>query len=109
MVTVAQVRTAIRREGEPVLIRRIATNVAPVLLNCCGVLKDYKSDELVNGVNQGDRKLIISNWEIEDQGWPGPPRRNDQVVVDGKTYTIQGCNTLKLRGVITRHNIQVRG
>ncbi len=55
------------------------------------------------------RQVAISNAEIADAQWPGPPRANDRCVIDGRTTTIQACNTRRLRNEIVLHLIQVRG
>lgn len=109
MASVSQVISNIQREGQSLVLRRVITGVAPVSVDLKGVVKDYKPNELVNGVQQGDRMVIICNAEIESESWPGPPRKGDQVVIDGKTATVQYCNTLRLRGQVARHNLQVRG
>ena len=53
--------------------------------------------------------MAISNAEIADAQWPGPPRANDRCVIDGRTTTIQACDTRRLRNEIVLHLIQVRG
>jgi hypothetical protein len=64
--------------------------------------------QLIGGIILGDRQVAISNAEIHAQ-WPGPPRANDRCVIDGRTTTIQACDTRRLRNEIVLHLIQVRG
>ena len=60
-------------------------------------------------VIQGDRQVTTTNAEIADAQWPGPPRSGDRCVIDGRTTTIQSCDTGRLRNEIVLHLIQVRG
>ena len=60
-------------------------------------------------ISQGDRQVTICNREIARAQWPGPPRANDRCVIDGRSITIQACDTRWLRNEIVLHLIQVRG
>ena len=61
------------------------------------------------GIILGDRQVAISNAEIAHAQWPRPPRNGDRCVIDGRTATIQACDTRRLRNDIVLHLIQVRG
>ena len=72
-------------------------------------MRGYEPVQLIGGIVQGDRQVTISNAEIADAQWPGSPRAHDRCVIDGRTTTIQACDTRKLRDDIVLHIIQVRG
>ena len=82
-------------EGVPNRLRRRGDRPRPV--------------QLVGGISQGDRQVTICNREIARAQWPAPPRANDRCVIDGRTTTIQACDTRKLHDDIVLHLIQVRG
>lgn len=71
----------------------------------------YRPEQLVGGIIQGDRNVIIGNAEIAEAHWPGPPRVGDFILLDGgkTTLTIRSSDPGQLDGVIVRHDIQARG
>ena len=73
------------------------------------IVRGYEPVQLVGGISQGDRQVTICNREIARAQWPAPPRANDRCVIDGRTTTIQACDTRKLHDDIVLHLIQVRG
>ena len=102
-------RRLVARDGQAITLRRIATGQAPVDLSCTAVVRDYRPHELVGSLDQGDRQVIITNDEIVAAAWPGPPRRNDRVVMDAGVFTVQAVNTAQLGATIIRHTMTVRG
>jgi hypothetical protein len=97
------------RYGETVVLRRPTGQAQFIDVSCAARVDQFQPHEITGGVVQGDRKVILSNREIEAEAWPGPPRRGDQVVIAGRTTTVQGVETVSVRGEIVRHNMQVRG
>lgn len=105
MLSVERVVAMIKKEGEPVVLRRPP---APPL-NLIGFVRGYKPDELTGAIDQGDREVRISDVEIAAAGWPGPPRKGDLLLIDGKPTAVQSCSSPKLRGRVAMHILQVRG
>jgi hypothetical protein len=97
------------RYGETVLLRRPTGQAQFIDVSCAARVDQFQQHEITGGVMQGDRKVILSNQEIEAETWPGPPRRGDQIVIGGRTTTAQGVETISVGGQIVRHNVQVRG
>ena len=108
MPTVERVAAMIKKEGEPLILRRQG-KPGPPDLPLIGFVRGYSLDELTGDLIQGDREIRISNVEIAAAGWPGPPRDGDRVLIDGKLTTVQSAETRKLRGRIAMHVLQVRG
>jgi hypothetical protein len=109
MSLVDTLRRAIARDGGPLTLRRVATGQVPVDVAVRGLVRDYRPDELVGNISQGDRRVTLGNAEIAAAGWPLPIRKGDQVLDEGRVYTVQSCNTLRLRGEVARHEIVARG
>lgn len=105
MPSTRSIAAKIRKEGQPLILKRV--NISD--LDVVGVVQGYEAHELEDDIFQGDRRVIISNEEIDDAGWPGPPRRGDQIMIDDKTAAVQSVETQRLRGQIAKHTIQVRG
>ncbi len=97
------------RYGETVVLRRPTGQAQFLNVTCAARVDQFQPHEIAGGVTQGDRKVILSNREIEAGAWPGPPRRGDQIVIAGRTTTVQGVETIAVGGRVVRHNVQVRG
>lgn len=97
------------RYGEPVLLRRPGGNATFIDVTCAARVDQFQPHEITGGIVQGDRRVTLSNREIEATAWPGPPRRGDQIVIGGRTTTVQGVDTVLVGSAVIRHNIQVRG
>jgi hypothetical protein len=58
---------------------------------CQAIVRGYEPIQLIGGIIQGDRQVAISNAAIADAQWP--QRASDRCVIDGRTTTIQACDT----------------
>lgn len=79
---------AMESHGETVLLRRVNPSpAAPTEVSVRARITGYAPHELVGGINQGDRKIIILAEDVEASGFPLPLRGNsiDKVVFRGKT------------------------
>jgi hypothetical protein len=67
--------------------------------------------EQAGGIAQGDRVLVISDTEISEKQWPGPPRRGDIIVLvdEGVTTSVLGCDVSDLGGTTVRYDLTLRG
>ena len=101
----AAVDRALARAGEIVVLRRTGLADLPVR----AFVRGYKASELIGGIVQGDRTVIIGNTEIAAAAWPGPPVKPDYVMIAGKSSVVQSCDVRRVAGVIVCHIIQVRG
>ncbi len=109
MTLITATTRQIQRTGQPLTLRRIATGTAPVSVSLTGLVRGYQAHELLGGIVQGDRRVTIANTEIAAAAWPGPPRKGDQVLIAGATFTVQSVATEYLGATIARHDMQVRG
>jgi len=99
----------IHRFGQMVTLRRMTGSI-PFDVDCKAVVNEYLPNELVGGIQQGDRRVVISNREIEERQWPGPPVQGDKVIINGKTTTLQANpDTKRIGDVIVKHDLRVRG
>ncbi len=98
-------------KGELVTLRRLATGgVIAFSVDVWAVVRFFAANELVGGISQGDRMALISNREIAAHQWPGPPRERDQLIIRGKTATLQAnAETIVVDGFTVSHRMQVRG
>ncbi len=107
----------IKREGRLVLLRRLSgpDTFFDVQLYAFGTQYHIDSRERVGGADvfggivQGDRLERISNKEISERQWPGPPRRGDQMIIEGRTVNVRGVETKVIGGESVEHVLEVRG
>jgi hypothetical protein len=79
MTTSARIESMLRRRGRAmVLKRRVGTTAAFTEVSLYGVSRKYAPEELVGGIIQGDREIIIGL-----AGAFGEPKKNDSI--DGGT------------------------
>ena len=66
-MSVERIQSAIERRGQSLLLRRVTgLPQVPVDVKVKGMVRGYHAQELIGGIIQGDREVIISNKEIAD-------------------------------------------
>ena len=100
----------IRQNGTMVLLRRPSPQGLHFDLPVMAMVRAYQPAELVGGIEQGDRRVVISNAEIASRQWPGPPKRGDEIIISDRTTTLRvDATTLRVGGFVVKHVMQVRG
>lgn len=96
--------------GQRVTIKRlIGTGPGTINVEAMAVIRNFVPEQVAQGAVQGRQTVLISNREIENGQWPGPPRRGDRIEADGRTMTILGVDTTVIDGTTVRHEIQAQG
>jgi hypothetical protein len=101
----AKVAAALAKYGRDMALTRLPSTVVTVK----GVAQAYAPGEIVGGIAQGDQRVTISDAGIAASAWPGPPRKGDRIVIDGRTWTVQGCESKYLTASILAHVLWCRG
>lgn len=110
MTTTARIIEMLERRGRPLTLRRrIGTTNAFTDVAPRGYSRGFKAEELVGGIIQGDREIVIAQAEITAASWPGPPKKGDITVLDGVTATVQGVLTMYDGASPAAHILWVRG
>lgn len=71
-------------------------------------IRDYRPEQLVGALQQGDRSAILRNTELA-AGAHRAPRKGDRLVASGVTYTVQAVETRLLADTVIRHDMMIRG
>lgn len=106
---------AMDRAGETVTIRRYSgSGAGRTPTNYEGIrarVTSFEPHELVGGIIQGDRKLIVLAEDLEASGIDLPLIKGDKAVVRGKELNIEGPNdnTRRIQGVLVAYELAVRG
>jgi hypothetical protein len=108
--SVSRVLDALHRRGRNLTLRR-RVGTTSAFTDCAprGYDRGFKATELVGGIIQGDREVVIGNAEIVAASWPGPPRKGDVVVIDGGSVTVQAARPMYVGTDIAAHILWVRG
>jgi hypothetical protein len=71
----------------------------------------YQENELVGGIQQGDRKVIMLSEDLVTAGFSMPVTANDKLMLRGKQISIVSVDdsTRRIQGVLIAYEIQARG
>lgn len=121
---IARLDRSLARSGQTVILQRTigTTNQARITATMKAHVRGYQPQDLLQGITQGDRKVIISPTDIIKSQWPGGqagvlsgdqrvPRKGDAIIVAGRECAIQNAAPIYLDGTsdLIRIDIQVRG
>lgn len=108
--TTLRILDMLQRHGRSAsLRRRVGTTSSFTTVSLKAFDRGFKAQELVGGIVQGDREVVIGNAEIDQADFPGPPRKGDVVVIDGISATVQGVLTMYDGVTRAAHILWVRG
>jgi len=80
-------RREMERSGRPATLSRL--NGPSVTLQAFP--REFKANELVNGVMVGDLLVHTLDDEIAAASWPAPPAKMDRMTIDGRTHIVQAA------------------
>jgi hypothetical protein len=114
-MTPAQARAmylrALAKHGDTVTVRRTVGAV-----NTDGSVRaqvtGYAPAELVNGIQQGDRRVILMPDSLAAAGWPLPIKKNDKLVLStGKVLNVEVVDdqTRRLADDLIAYELVARG
>jgi hypothetical protein len=101
--------------GETMTLRRLVPGDPPTWIDVAVKGKRRaptggRGDELIGTRTEKTLLVTISDREIAAEGWPGPPRKDDVLVIDGRGYTLQDdADTRKDGEVVLAHFLTVAG
>ncbi len=110
LINLSDVADGIAENGQSIILRRPGPHGTAFDVVLPAMVRAYQPQELVGGIVQGDRRVVISDREITAAQWPGPPRQGDQIIVNGRTATLQAnAATILVGDFVVKHIMQVRG
>lgn len=95
--------------GQHVTLQRIVANGPPVAIPIRAFVRGYAIEELVGGIVQGDRQVILSPTGLTGPFAVDAPRRNDSVWIEGREHNIEAPDPVRVASRLVRINLQVRG
>ena len=93
--------------GERVTLRRLG--VTPLDIEVLAKVDDAEETALASNMAQFKRRVVISDLEIAAAGWPGPVKRNDQILAQGKTLTVIASDPIIIGAQTVMHRITTLG
>lgn len=113
MSVAGSISNALLRFGRPITLRRTAFTAGVPGANTdvvvYGVSDGNAAKELTDGVNQGVSQVTFANTQIAAASWPGPPKKNDMLIFDGRNTIIQSVEPKYLGSAILVYICQVTG
>lgn len=77
---------------------------------CRARVTGYQPSDLVGGIIQGDRSMVIFAADLAAAGFPQPLAKGDRVTFDGATLAVvAGHDARRVDGVTIAWNVQLRG
>jgi len=100
--------------GENVTIRRYTgAGIGRPYFDCAvrARVADYQPHELVDGIVQGDRRLIVLAQDLIDRQFALPVRVKDKVIVRGAELNVEAVDdsTRRVAGVLVAIELRARG
>lgn len=124
VAALASLDNALARNGEDCVLQRLdgTGNVAKAVTVRARVVL-YRPQEISGSIIQGDSFVILSPTQIVAAQWPTSdasyadksngdkrvPRRDDRLIVQGRTRTVQAPIPYYVNGELVRIELQVRG
>lgn len=73
-----------------------------------GFCRDFRPDELIGSVHQGDRLAILSPTWLQPIGWLAV-EEGDRVNFGGRWYRVQALDLIEIADTIVRVELHLRG
>jgi hypothetical protein len=92
-------------------------------VTCRAFVRGYDPNELVNGITQQDRRVILSSTQIDAADWPADeadstsgidqrvPRKNrgDKCIIGGYPCSVEAAAPIYIDATLVRIDMRVRG
>lgn len=104
-MSAAKVAEIITEAGETITLRRLPAIDVTVKAS----IREYVEADLAGNIIQGTALVHISNKEISDAAWPGPPQPTDRIIRDGKHLNVVSVETRNYKEETALHLLKVRG
>jgi hypothetical protein len=95
--------------GEPVTLRRLGVGATAAIVRA--KVSGFEPNELVGGITEGDRKVVVLAADLESASWPVPPQPGDQIEIRGTTLGVVAVDdsTRRVQGVAIAFDLIARG
>jgi hypothetical protein len=101
----------IASSGETALLRR-PSSTSPVTSRPIRVkVAGLSPEELVGGIDQRSRRVLLLAEDVEASGFPFPLRRNDKVLLRDKTLNVEDIDddTIRIGNTLIAYDLRVLG
>ncbi len=101
-----------REHGEEMTLRRMPSTDVTVWGKCFQPKGGARGDPVAgaSSARQATLNVKISEAEIADASWPGPPRHGDRLIIGTRHYILEGdADTRSDGGVTLGHFLVVKG
>jgi hypothetical protein len=108
---IATLDRLLQQAGQQVDVVRVTgtTTQTRQTVTVTAVVRDFQARDLVPGLIQGDRLVILSPTTLVANAFPLPLRKGDEVVIGGRIHIVQSANPISAGDQLVRIELQVRG
>lgn len=119
---IADLDASLREDGEDIRLQRLALGPGglqiPFEVTCRAFVRGYQPQELVAGITQQDKKVILSPTQIVAASWTSGrsahedarvPMKGNRIILNSGPATVQAAAGLYVAGTLARLELQVRG
>lgn len=119
---IARLDASLARRGESIQLQRAVGIVAGLpsyaSVTCRALVRNYKPEELAQGILHGESLVILSPTEIISAAWTSGratgedarvPMPNNRVVIAGRPRIVKAAVPFYMAGVLVRIELQVQG
>lgn len=98
-----------RQRGTEATLRRPVRGGSPIDVTVYATLRFQPTTDTTPAVSQANQVVKISDDLITVAGWPGPPRKGDQIIMRSQTFTVLSVDTVTMGDTVLSHRLDVRG
>jgi hypothetical protein len=93
------------------VLRRLLSTTSSLDVALTGYLTMFQPDKVgVGSIMQGDASVAILQDELDiEPAWTGLPRARDQMVIDGRIWTVIGSSPVYDGETLLGHTLHCRG
>lgn len=104
---IADLDAELAETGQGVTLRRVVANAPAIERPFRAFVRGYRPDEIAGGIQQGDTLVVMSPTSLPADFTD--LKRNDRVIIDGRTRNVEYVDPVRIDGVLVRINALVRG
>lgn len=119
---IAMLDSQLAEHGEEITLQRLIlgpnNTQIPFSVVCRAFVRGYEPDQMIGGITQQHRRVILSPTQIIAKGWTGGrpatedtrvPKEGNKVLIEGKVHNVEAAGPKYVGGELVRIELSVKG
>ena len=119
---IADLDASLATDGEQIVLQRMTLGPSgaqiPLSVFCIAFVRGYEPDQMVGGITQQHRRVILSPTQIIAAGWTSGrpasedgrvPKEGNKVIIGGKVHNVEAAGPKYVAGELVRIELSVKG